>query len=645
MKSSTAAIAAFACLLIPSSTVGAATCVPSLLGADRRGPVEAIARNGDTIYLGAGAALQILDVTDPASPTQRSYLNLDSVVLDVANVGSLVAVLGRDELSLVDASDPSQPVRLGALDQLPRDADDFAMAPGVVYLASATRGLRVVDISDPLQPEVVLELPGNARDAAVFGPRAYVLRSGQLEVRDISDPTQPILVHTEPSNGSRLEVAGSGNRLAVVYYCSGHHSCSSITFHDLADPDHPVYRSRYDFWAGEDDVITSIAMSGGRAYLGTNGGVLPVLDLSDLGDPEVLETIESTSARAVAAAGTRLFVADDLDGFSIWAVPASAPAHRLGGIRTPRETTGGYFTRGFAVVTHLGGIRVYDVSDPTRPRVVGTHAAEGTDFYFAPLASYRDKGYVGRGDGDLRVIGALDPTSPGIGERLQLGGYEDVEKAGTHLFVQSNRYPDTGLLRIFDLEDPGRPAQVGELSGSPYIYDIAANARALFGVTYAGGVAYLRSWDLADPANPVLLGEQGSWFLGALEVHGHLLAATASEGFRLFDVRDPAAPASLAEVPLPDPPYSILLAPGRFVATFTDGWTSGRFQMFDLRDPTSPLPIADFPTAGAPRFAFSGPGLLAVADGAAGVSFYESCAPFADGFESGDIREWSPSGP
>lgn len=567
-RAATSVAVSFALFALAPLPASSDTCTPALLGADRRGPAEALARNGDTIYMGAGAALQILEVSDPAAPVQLSYLNLDSVVLDVATAGGLVAVLSRDELTLVDVGDPESPARLGVLPQTPRDAEELAMVPGVAYLASYDLGLRVVDLSDPSQPQVVLELPGPARDVAVYGTRAYVLRLGQLEVYDISTPTNPVLVHDEDSYGGRVEVAGSGSRLAVVTYCSGHHECSSIRFYDLSNPDLPVFRSQFAF-PGEESLL-SLALSGGRAYAGMSGGHLQVLDLSDLTDPRPLTDIGMPHASGILAAGTRLFVADRTDGFSIWAVPFASPPNRLGRLRTPAQTTGGYFDRGTAVVIHLGGIRVYDLADPAHPVVAGTHAAEGSDRYSTPLASYRDKGYVLRGDSDYRVMGALDPTSPGVGVLLPAHSSDDIERSGSHLYIPTEPYPDPRILNVYDLADPGQPELISQVPAPDRIADLTANGRALFGLSFLEGEPTLRAWDLTDPTTPDPIGESEMPGIFAVDAHGDLLAGTKDEAFALFDVRQPTLPVALSEVPVGETIASLVLAPGRAIVTTSD---------------------------------------------------------------------------
>ena len=70
-----------------------------------------------------------------------------------------------------------------------------------------------------------------------------------------------------------------------------------------------------------------------------------------------------------------------------------------------------------------------------------------------------------------------------------------------------------------------------------------------------------------------------------------------------------------------------------------------RVHLIDAIDPYRPRLAAALETPGDGRGAFAGPGVIVVAYGPAGISVYESCVPFADGFESGDASAWSASQP
>jgi len=66
-------------------------------------------------------------------------------------------------------------------------------------------------------------------------------------------------------------------------------------------------------------------------------------------------------------------------------------------------------------------------------------------------------------------------------------------------------------------------------------------------------------------------------------------------------------------------------------------WGDRLVRMLDISDPAHPSSSRSS-TRGRPAHAFAGPGRIGIADGEAGFAIYDSCVPFADGFESGTPR-------
>ena len=61
----------------------------------------------------------------------------------------------------------------------------------------------------------------------------------------------------------------------------------------------------------------------------------------------------------------------------------------------------------------------------------------------------------------------------------------------------------------------------------------------------------------------------------------------------------------------------------------------------DIANPAAPVEVGAVPAIGLThRVAFEN-GRIVVADGAAGLTLYEDCLVFEDGFESGNVAGWS----
>jgi hypothetical protein len=76
---------------------------------------------------------------------------------------------------VVDVSDPAAPTEVGVYDT-PGGALGVAVAGDYIYVAGGSVGLRVVDISNPAAPTEAgfYDTPGYAGDVAVVGDYAYM---------------------------------------------------------------------------------------------------------------------------------------------------------------------------------------------------------------------------------------------------------------------------------------------------------------------------------------------------------------------------------------------------------------------------------------------------------------------------------------
>ncbi|MRR29140.1 hypothetical protein EG834_02100, partial [bacterium] len=106
-----------------------------------------------------------------------------------------------------------------------------AVRDTVLYVASTSRGLRLVNVADP---DSVFEIAAidttvQVRDVKVAGDRAYMLANGYLKVVDVSNPAAPAILGSLPmANAQSLDVAGN-----YAYTASG---SSGLQVVDVSNP-------------------------------------------------------------------------------------------------------------------------------------------------------------------------------------------------------------------------------------------------------------------------------------------------------------------------------------------------------------------------------------------------------------------------
>ena len=97
----------------------------------------------------------------------------------------------------------------------PGSAESLDVAGTYAYVADATGGLRVIDVSDPANPQEVGNNNGfrNALRVGVSEGYAYVANSDDLRVVDVSDPTNPVEVGYAPGGAQGVSVHFNTNQL------------------------------------------------------------------------------------------------------------------------------------------------------------------------------------------------------------------------------------------------------------------------------------------------------------------------------------------------------------------------------------------------------------------------------------------------
>lgn len=206
--------------------------------------------------------------------------------------GPYVYVLGGGELRMIDVANPASPTELSqyAIELGSHSVGDiFDIVPGYLYFAT-DESLCVVDVADPRQP---VEIGCVAVDFAVTtamsvaGNYAYVVDGAALSVVDIANPAEPVLIRTfDLEFAFRVSIAG--DYAYVVQDCNQFADpCGwydvNLSILDISNPSAPVHVGTYYPGHG---YIEDISVDGQYAYLTLNGSSrLQIVDVSDPAAP------------------------------------------------------------------------------------------------------------------------------------------------------------------------------------------------------------------------------------------------------------------------------------------------------------------------------------------------------------------------
>ncbi len=492
---------------------------------------------------------------------------------------------GGSGLRIIDISDPIQPVLTATVDT--DYAQDVTVAGGYAYVADGGSGLRIIDISDPTQPALTATVDTTgAGSVTVSGGYAYVADgSSGLRIIDISDPTQPVLTATLDTTGAGSVTVSGG----YAYVADGE---SGLRIIDISDPTQPVLTATVDT-----DYAFDVTVAGGYAYVVTGDGILldgvsglHIIDISDPTQPVRVATLGVSFAIDVTVVGGYAYVVDEWAGLRI--IDISDPTQPVLTATVGTDYAQGVTVAGdYAYVADEGsGLRIIDISDPTQPVMAAT--VDTYDAFGVTVAG--DYAYVADEGSGLHIIDISDPTQPVMTATVGFYSAIDVTVSGGYAYVADR----SNGLRIIDISDPTQPVMTATVD----TYDA-------FGVTVAGGYAYvadrsngLRIIDISDPTQPVMtatVDTDDAW--GVTVAGDYAYVADGISGLRIIDVSDPTQPVLTATVDT-DNAWGITVA-GEY-AYVADRFSGLR--IIDISDPTQPVLTATVDTHDAQDVAVAG---------------------------------------
>jgi hypothetical protein len=194
-------------------------------GVDTPGEARGVAVSGSHAYVAdGGSGLQVVDVSNPASPQIVGAADPPGAARDVAVSGRHVYVAsGSMGFYVVDVSNPAIPRIMGGADT-PDRAWGVALSGDYAYVADRSSGLQVVDISTPASPRLVggADTPGQTWGVAVSGSYAYVANDLRgLKVANLYNPASPRFVGGVNTPGEARGVAVSESYAYIADYTSG----------------------------------------------------------------------------------------------------------------------------------------------------------------------------------------------------------------------------------------------------------------------------------------------------------------------------------------------------------------------------------------------------------------------------------------
>ncbi len=164
--------------------------------------------------------LRVVDISNPSFPSEVAVLDTEYSVNRVGSAGHAVYVPeSQVGLHIIDVSVPSTPVDVGLIELPEIDTINLTTGKGLLALGDRGSGIRIYDVSDPLQPVETAFYTGLSQwgHFAISDDLLIVTaRSDGLQILDISDPFSPVPLGGAPLLKDYPSGLAALNGLALV---------------------------------------------------------------------------------------------------------------------------------------------------------------------------------------------------------------------------------------------------------------------------------------------------------------------------------------------------------------------------------------------------------------------------------------------
>jgi hypothetical protein len=314
------------------------------------------------------AGLQMVNISNASNPVfvgSFPTYNARGIFVEDSFAYLTRSTLG---LSLIHVEDPATPVLKSNYESQGR-VRAVQKSGNHVYVTGDQRLFAILDVNQPQHPDVIydwLTSGQNGMDICVRDTIAYIACHSQgLQIASVSDPTTPYLIS---GYDTTFQFYGVDVSEEYAYLAGGE---AGLRILDISSPAVPREIGYYD-----SVTVLQVDVDGSMAYLACNEFGLCILDISNPANPVKVNSITAGGwASDVMVSGEYVFLA--WSDFSM--INVSNPYHPniVTEISEPGVPKGIYYEAPFAYLVTENGVFVYDVSDTTSIKKVGSYDLPG----------------------------------------------------------------------------------------------------------------------------------------------------------------------------------------------------------------------------------------------------------------------------
>jgi len=566
------------------------------------GSAEGIVVSGDYAYLVDGTGgLYVINIGDPANPEEEGHMDLQGTRgLTISGDFAYIS-RGSRGMSIVNISNPENLIWFGHINSL-GSASRVVVSGDIAYIVerrilngqgSIGGGLRIVDISDPENPEEIGyydESIGGISDVSVSGDYAYVVDRDLITI-DISDPENMHEVDRYDTVGSASEVEVMGDYAFVAEdYYDWHLNQwfpSGFSVFSIRRPGRPIMTGYCETYL---DFHSSMTISGDHAFISHPYVGLYIFNIADPRRPRGVGNYKAGGEITdIAVSGDYAYVAKGRKGFGVVTIHDPEFPVEIGSIETEGPIVSVIVSGDYAYLyvnapfNRDNYLLFLDISNPDNPQEIGR-------FICAPkyMAASGDFLIIARGRAGIFILDLTDIENPDVPGLYNTDGEAlGVAISGDYVYVADK----SEGLRVISIADPENLVEVGHV-------DTPEDA---VGVTVVGEYAYVSVntigqyvVDISDPENPIRVGRNNIQVnSNRLQVSGNYACFVDAEGIvRVLDISNRINPVEVGYSSTPGLAHIVAWSEDGLICV-ADDTNMGIYRFTDptaVNDPDSSIP-------------------------------------------------------
>jgi len=330
-------------------------------------------------------------LTDSVLPGEHGGLY---EMVDIELSGGLAYAVGQGGLVILDPTPGAAAVLgSGVSDRFHRVEP---IEDGYVALTHRDRGLTIVDVSDPTQPELVAMVGGSGWEGMAYADgRLYVtVRNEGVRVFDVTDPASPQSV----GDGAGLSAPWELSKPRNGWIYAADNTLGVVPI-DISDPDAPVVGEPVDLGSA----VLHVTVDGDHLYASAGGAGVVVFDLADPARPAPIVTLPTGGSVVMTAVADGLLYAADHTGLVAWDVSDPSAPVPVGREETPQFALGVAAAEDVAWIADWTALEGWAVH-----RDAGSPEADlsSMSLLLAAEGGTKEVEVANLGGGDLHLLGA-----------------------------------------------------------------------------------------------------------------------------------------------------------------------------------------------------------------------------------------------